>query len=100
MNQIFETEYGISSGRNIYLGINEDKSLQTMCNSTGTVTAFVVNGNLWSYHPNRDKFNKVFSFDEETSEGFREKNRNYGIKIIHVDNNGDIYFVVYGYMNR
>lgn len=60
MNQIFEPEYGISSGRNIYLGINEDKSLQTMCNSTGTVTAFVVNGNLWSYHPNRDKFNKVF----------------------------------------
>lgn len=100
MNQIFEPEYGISSGRNIYLGINEDKSLQTMCNSTGTVTAFVVNGNLWSYHPNRDKFNKVFSFDEETSDGFREKNRNYGIKILDVDKNGDIYFVVYGYMNR
>ena len=77
MNQIFEPEYGISSGRNIYLGINEDKSLQTMCNSTGTVTAFVVNGNLWSYHPNRDKFNKVFSFDEETSDGFSEESSNY-----------------------
>ena len=52
-------------------------------------------GNLWSYHSMRDRFNKVFSFDEPESDGFRESIGEYDIKIISVDKNGNIYFLVY-----
>ena len=42
----------------------------------------------------------MFSFDEADSDGFRESNQEHDIKIMSVDKNGNIYFLVYGYMNR
>lgn len=100
MDQIFYTLYGIKQNGDIYLGISPDDQRQVRVNSTGTVTAFVEDGNLWSYHSSRDRFNKVFSFEENATDGFRESNREHDIKIISVDKNGNIFFLVYGYMNR
>lgn len=100
IDQVFNTEYGINSKGNIYLGISPTDEREVKVNTTGTVTAFVEDGNLWSYHSMRDRFNKVFSFDEPESDGFRESIGEYDIKIISVDKNGNIYFLVYGYMNR
>lgn len=100
IDQIFNPEYGVNSKGNIYLGISPTEEREVKVNSTGTVTAFVEDGNLWSYHSSRDRFNKVFSFDEADSDGFRESNQEHDIKIMSVDKNGNIYFLVYGYMNR
>lgn len=100
MDQKFVPEYSVMSSGNLYLGIKPTDTTQIMTNAAGTVTAFETNGNLWSYHAAKDRLNRVFSFEEDGSDGYRETNQNHKIKIINIDSKGNINYLVYGYMNR
>lgn len=100
MDQIFDPDYAISSSGQIYLGIGSNNDYVVETNEAGNVIAFVVNGNLWTYHPGRDRLNKVFSFDESGSDGYRQSNDNHNIRIMNIDSKGNVNFIVYGYMNR
>lgn len=55
---------------------------------------------LWSYSPDDGKFSRIFSFRKETDGDFRDSRYQHNIKIIRVEDNGDVDFVLYGYMNR
>ena len=53
----------------------------------------------WSYNRSANKTTQIFSFrggDLDERENLQE----HGIKIVRVEESGDIDFVVYGYMNR
>ena len=61
--------------------------------------AFVQEGELWSYNRSANKTTQIFSFrggDLDERENLQE----HGVKIVRVEESGDIDFVVYGYMNR
>ena len=100
MNQIFNPEIGISGRGEVYLGIRSDTDITMKNSSNGNISVFVLDGNLWSFSAVKDNFTRVFSFENEASDGFREEYQAHDIKILNVYNNGNVDFIVYGYMNR
>jgi hypothetical protein len=71
-----------------------------MVNEDASVTAFVQQGDLWSYSPDDGKIVRIFSFRKDEDSDFRDSRQEHDIKIIRVAENGDVDFVLYGYMNR
>lgn len=98
-SQIFNPELPVISDRGLLLGVR-DKNISYMSNEEAGVTAFVQEGELWTYAPESGKFVKVFSFRREENSDSRDVATEHGIKLLSVDENGDVDFVVYGYMNR
>lgn len=97
--QIFDPTLPVVSDEGILLGIR-DKNVTYMMNDEGTVLAFVQQGDLWSYSPKNGKIAQIFSFRKNQNGDFRDSRQEHDIKIIRVYENGDVDFVLYGYMNR
>ncbi len=100
MNQIFEPESSLSSNGDIYLGIRSDSDVVMKKSPGSYFTVFVQDNTLWSFSASKNRFTKVFSFEQEDSDGLREEYNAHEIKILSVDDNGNINYLVYGYMNR
>lgn len=100
MDQIFNTDMGISAGGYVYLGITSSDDIVYKSSQNGGIVCFERNNDLWMYNLSKDKFTLIFSFCEETSDGLREKNDSHGYRIMDVDKKGNVKFIVYGYMNR
>lgn len=76
---------------------NEDFKFRS--NDTGTVAAFVQSGQMYEYNENTGAVRKVFGFRGEDLSDPHTNYNQHGIRILSVDENGSIDFVVYGYMN-
>ena len=98
-NQVFDGTLPVYEDDGIILGVR-DKNLEYMMNDAATVIAFVQEGDLWSYSPGNEKVNQVFSFRKLKDGDFRDSRTQHDIKIVRVTDEGDIDFVLYGYMNR
>ena len=98
-SQVFEESSISISDKGLLLGVRE-KNVEYMMNENAGVLAFVQEGDLWSYSPDDGKFSRIFSFRKETDGDFRDSRYQHNIKIIRVEDNGDVDFVLYGYMNR
>lgn len=98
-NRVFNPEASVVSDEGLLLGIR-DKAVSYMMNEEGTLIVFVQQGELWSYSPVNGKISKIFSFRKEENGDFRDSRVEHDIKIIRVGDQGDIDFVLYGYMNR
>ena len=98
-NQVFDGTLPVYEDDGIILGVR-DKNVEYMMNDAATVIAFVQEGDLWSYSPGNEKVNKVFSFRKLKDGDFRDSRTQHDIKIVRVTDEGDIDFVLYGYMNR
>lgn len=99
VKQVLTTEQNLVSNGRINLGIT-DTDVQYMSDSTGTILAFVQQGDLWSYNIETNKMTRVFSFRDTGSNDERNDINRHDIKIVRVSENGDIDFILYGYMNR
>ena len=98
-SQVF-TENSINiSDKGLLLGVRT-KNVEYMMNENAGILAFVQEGDLWSYSPDDGKFSRIFSFRKDTDGDFRDSRYQHDIKIIRVEDNGDVDFVLYGYMNR
>lgn len=71
-----------------------------MANEKGTITAFVQEGELWSYNSDSHELFQIFSFRSAEGISDRENNGQHDIRIMRMDEGGSMDFVVYGYMNR
>lgn len=98
-NQVFAPAASSITGEGLLLGVRS-KNVSYMANEDNTVVVFTQQGDLWSYSPENCKFVKVFSFRKEDNGDFRDSRTEHDIKIIRVEDNGDVDFVLYGYMNR
>ena len=99
VKQVLTTEQNLVSNGKINLGIT-DTDVQYISDSTGTILAFVQQGDLWSYNIETNKMTRVFSFRDTGSNDERNDINRHDIKIVRVSENGDIDFILYGYMNR
>lgn len=97
--QVFIPNATIFSDEGVVLGIRE-KNVEYMSSDDQSITAFVQQGELWSFSPENDKITKVFSFRKDSESDSRDSRQKHDIKILRVLDNGDIDFVLYGYMNR
>ena len=66
----------------------------------GTAFAFVNAGRLYGCIPGEQTISTIFAFGDPDSVDRREVNPDYGIRILDVDESGNVIFAVYGYMNR
>lgn len=99
MEQIFDLETATMANNKIMLGITGE-DVQLAESSDGSRLAFVNAGSLYSYNITDNKISKVFGFLDDDITDLREAYQEHDIKIFHVDETGNVYFMVYGYMNR
>ena len=99
VSRIFDPSLPVITDEGLNLGIR-DRQVSYMTNEEGSVIAFVQAGDLWSYSPDNGKIVKVFSFRKGENGDFRDSRRAHDIQIIRVEEDGDVDFVLYGYMNR
>lgn len=97
--QIFDPTLPVISDNGLLLGVGS-RDAAYMTNQEGTVTAFVQEGELWTYAPESGKFVKVFSFRKTEKSDARDASTDHGIKLLNVEDDGDVDFMVYGYMSR
>lgn len=98
-SEVFDPSLSVISNSGLLLGVRS-KDVDYLTNEDGSVTAFTQNGALWSYVPDTGKFVEIFTFRKDTESDFRDARVEHDIKLLSVENNGDVDFMVYGYMNR
>ncbi len=99
MEKVFQGEEQDFDENGILFGIASD-DIQYETNSDETVAAFVQERNLWLYNGKKDELTEVFSFSDQEGRDMRGRNDQHAVRIISMDDNGNIAFAVYGYMNR
>ncbi len=91
----------IDTQKNVYeIGIVSDEEVQYVSSSDNKRISFVRNGQLWLYNYAKNEISLVFSFWIDDVENIRDTYADYDINIITMDNDGNITFAIYGYMNR
>ena len=98
-SEVFDPSLSVISNSGLLLGVRS-KDVDYLTNEDGSVTAFTQNGDIWSYVPDTGKFVEIFTFRKDTESDFRDARVEHEIKLLSVENNGDVDFMVYGYMNR
>lgn len=88
------------SNNSINMGIADDEQIEYVVSENNKKMAFVKEGQLWYYDYNSSKLTSVFSFSQGNYNDIRTVNTNIDINIADMDEDGNIYFAVYGYMNR
>ena len=99
MTQVFRGENQAVSKNKLLLGIRPE-NVDYMANDKGTITAFIQEGELWSYNSDSHELFQIFSFRNAEGISDRENNGQHDIRIMRMDEGGSMDFVVYGYMNR
>ena len=92
-------EKALYGGDKILLGIG-DENVNMMENESGTVVAFQQADRLFSYNVPAQKMALLFSFYDPETEDRREERDESDVKILNVDEDGNVDFAVYGYVNR
>lgn len=83
----------------ILLGIT-DENVDMMESADGNTVVFSDMGQLLSYNAATNGLTVIFSFYDKDNADRRTLYDNHGIKILDVDEGGNVKFAVYGYMNR
>ena len=99
MEQIFSPQANVYASNKIMLGIRSPQ-VQMMESEGGSNLAFVDKNQLFCYHASDKKMATLFSFYEASSKGgydIRSIYDSHDIKILSIDETGNVKFIVYGY---
>lgn len=101
MEQIFDEQSEVYVNDKIMLGITGDQ-VTLKESDGGNVFAFTVADKLYSYNVTDNKLARLFSFYGNTEEltDDRSAYNRHDVRVLTVDETGNILFLVYGYMNR
>lgn len=78
--------------------VDNEKDLHTQ--NDCEMAAFVQNNQLWFYDFQAGQMVKVFSFLGEDYRDIQNNYNEHGVDILNMDKDGNMTFIVYGYMNR
>lgn len=81
------------------IGISNQSDMELASSESNKQVAFVRNGGLWYYNLNKNRLTSVFSFNQDSTDYLRDHYNQHDIKILNIDNDGNISFMLYGYMN-
>lgn len=99
MNQMFDALGDVYGNNKIFLGITGEE-IPLVESDGGSVIAFIVNNRLYSYNIEDQKLAYLFGFYHNGNGDDRTLYDKHGIRILNVDEGGNVSFMVYGYMNR
>jgi len=96
---IYDVGHTSLSKDDLKLGITADTDMEILSTQNAEYTAFVRNRELWNYERKENTMIRVFSFRDEEAE-LMELYDAHNIKLLSLNPNGNMDFLVYGYMNR
>lgn len=99
MESMFSVDQMDKTNNRIQLGIGEKGKNQVMYSEDTSRMAFVTGGELWSYSFTENTMYRVFSFRQDRKDYVRAAYDQHNVKIIDLDDDGNMNFIVYGYMN-
>ncbi|MBQ2275039.1 MAG: hypothetical protein II331_00105, partial [Lachnospiraceae bacterium] len=82
------------------IGIGSNEDIDSITSEDSQKVAFVREGQLWYYDYKNVSLTQVFSFRQKDSNDLRNNYNQHKIKLLSMDKEGVISFIVYGYMNR
>ena len=100
MEAVFDETLASLSQNQFKLGITNDTDIELLTNADASQLAFVRNKELWHYNMAENTLSKVFSFRKENEVEQGLSYDQYDIRILKLHENGDVSFMVYGYMGR
>lgn len=83
----------------ILLGI-ADQDIPLLESEDGNTVVFETAGQLYSYNITSNKLTIIFRFYDKENADWRTLYDRHAIKVLDVDEGGNVRFAVYGYMNR
>ncbi|MCR5032545.1 MAG: hypothetical protein K6A92_06770 [Lachnospiraceae bacterium] len=95
-----EKDTSLYTKNKISLGINLPENVEIRECDGGSVFAFTIGNRLFCYDIAARKLSLLFSFYDEENNDARTRYSMHRIKILDVDETGNVAFMVYGYMNR
>lgn len=98
MTQIPDTEQMYANDK-ILLGITSDQ-IPMMESEDGNTVVFQAANQLLSYNAPSNKLTVLFGFYDRRNADWRTLYNQHAIKILDVDEGGNVQFALYGYMNR
>ena len=99
MDQVFDEEKNVVVNGKILHGMINEK-LSRIENDSGTIYAFVQQNGLYSYNISSQTMARLFAFCDKDNNDARTRYNAHSIKPVRIDGVGNIWFMVYGYMNR
>ena len=99
MNEIFTMGKESFANNKIVLGVQNNDS-QMMESDGGNILAFANEGRVYSYNVTENKLARLFAFFVEDDYDKRTIYGQSNVKILNVEENGNVLFMIYGYMNR
>lgn len=98
MSQDFDPAHPYGTNGNLVIGIAQS-DMQVVQSSDKGVTAFVHDGRLYEAVSSENLLVYIYGFDSAGDTGIRETNADHDIRILHMETDGSLDFLVYGYMN-
>ncbi len=99
MEELFDPNLESSDGI-MKLGITADNRVPYLISADKKKLAFVRSRQLWFYDLDADELVRVFSFRQENTDYIRDLYDQHDVRLLSMDSEGNINFLVYGYMNR
>lgn len=100
VESIFDIDYVKKLRNSVSMGIADINDIEYQITDDNRKLAFVKEGQLWYYDYSKSYITNVFSFSLNNYSDVRTLNRDVDINIVKMDDTGNMYFVVYGYMSR
>jgi len=98
MNQMIDETSNVVVKGKIINGI-VDEDIQVAESPNGTVVEFVQQDSLYSFNPS-GQLTRIFAFRDDKHDDARTRYDASNIKVLSIDESGNTYFIVYGYMSR
>lgn len=99
MEELFMMEKSSFANNKIVLGIQKE-DIRMEESEGGNVLAFTNAGRIYSYNTGENKLAQLFAFFDTDNFDARTYYDCSDVKILDVEENGNVSFMVYGYMNR
>lgn len=99
MDQVFDQKGDAYANNKIMLGITSEET-EIVESDGGNVIAFITGNRLFSYNVADNKLAFLFGFYDGNHSDERALYDGHRIKILNLDEGGNVTFLVFGYMNR
>lgn len=100
MDAYYNEEIIDATESSLSLGIQNEENVEYRSADEGHKLAFSVEGQLWYYNYDESDVTKVYSFSSENLADIRNDQDEHGIQILDFDDDGNILYLVYGYISR
>lgn len=100
MEAYFDLELTSLAKSEFKLGITKNTDIDFVTSGKNSKISFVRLGELWYYNLTENKMTRVFSFRQDDTDYVRDIYSEHDVQILKMDDDGNIDFMVYGYMNR